>query len=91
MGRLHIKHNLTTNKGDDTMKINQEALYRKAEQMSENFGIPFEVAREKLMNLSPKKLHNSGITEEEGWRPGYTKKSLEKRKRERRKKRKRRK
>lgn len=70
------------------MKINQEALYRKAGQISENFGISFEIAKERLLNLSPQKLHRSGIVEDEGWRPGYTKKSLEKRKRERRKKRK---
>ena len=68
------------------MKIDEAALHRKAYQLSETYDISYDLARLKLMQMSPKKLYDLGLVESGGWRPGNTKKSLEKRKKERRKK-----
>ena len=61
------------------MKINKEEFIKAVDRFIEKHNVTVDVAKESLKQLGPQKLGKMGILESDGWRAGYTKKSIEKR------------
>lgn len=68
------------------MKINKEKLEKVIEFVSTAHKISKEKAAERVQNMGPKQLNRFEVLEAGGWRPGFTKETLEKRTQRRRNK-----
>lgn len=73
---------------DITDKIDSKKFEQKVKEISETQETSEVDVEEFLLNLGPKKLYKMGLLEGEGWKEGYTKKSLKKKKAERKRKKK---
>ncbi|MFW6014994.1 MAG: hypothetical protein ACOCRK_00995 [bacterium] len=68
-------------------KIDLDAFTEKSDMIKKTYNISDEEAGQYLLSFGPKRLSKIGVLEDRfGWREGFTKKSLMKRKENRRKK-----
>lgn len=68
------------------MKINKERLEKVIDFISTAHKISKEEAAKRVQNMGPKQLNKFEVLETGGWRPGFTRETLEKRKQRRRNK-----
>lgn len=67
-------------------RLDLDAFTEVTNKISKDYNVSEEEAEGYIMALGPKKLKKMGILEGTGWRDGYTKQSIQKRKEGRRKK-----
>lgn len=71
---------------DITNRINTRKFEQRVKEIAESQGASEVDVEEFLLNLGPKQLYKMGLLEGEGWKEGYTKKSIKKKKAERKRK-----
>lgn len=71
---------------DITDKIDIDKYENKVKEIMNNHNISRSQAEDIILKAGPKKLYKAGMLNTEGWKVGFTKPSLEKRKKQRRKK-----